>query len=138
MPLAAAAAASGCAVCWSRVEADANGRYHLVVYVIGGDGRQLGRYVRAHPATGDVHQVLSGTAIAPGPALADLVEIGGVPVGLLVGSELWLPEVTRVLAFCGAELLLAPACGAFGPLARNWQAVARARAIENQCYLALT
>jgi hypothetical protein len=78
------------------------------------------------------------TGIAPGPALADLVDIGGVPVGLLVCSELWLPEVARVLAVRGAELLLAPAGGAFGPLARNWHAVARAHAIENQCYLALT
>lgn len=138
VPLAEAAAATGCAVCWSRIETDANGRFHLVVYVIGGDGRQLGRYLRAHPATGDVHQTLSGTAIAPGPALADLVEVAGVPVGLLVCSELWLPEAARVLTVRGAELLLAPAGGAFGPLARNWQAIARARAIENQCYLALT
>jgi predicted amidohydrolase len=138
VPLAAAAAATGCAVCWSRVEAGVNGRFHLVVYVVDGDGRQLGRYARAHPATGDVHQTLSGTAITPGPALADLVEVAGVPVGLLVCSELWLPEVARVLAVRGAELLLAPAGGAFGPLRRNWQLIARARAIENQCYLALT
>jgi 5-aminopentanamidase len=138
VPLAEAAATTGCAVCWSRIEADRDGRFHLVVYMIGSDGRQLGRYLRAHPATGDVHQTLSGTAIAPGPALADLIEVAGVPVGLLVCSELWLPEAARVLAIRGAELLLAPAGGAFGPLARNWQAIARARAIENQCYLALT
>jgi predicted amidohydrolase len=43
-----------------------------------------------------------------------------------------------VLAVRGAELLVAPAGGAFGPLRRNWQLVTRARAIENQCYLALT
>ena len=138
VPLAEAAAATGCAVCWSRIEADGDGRFHLVVYMTGSDGRQLGRYLRAHPATGDVHHTLSGTAIAPGPALADLIEVAGVPVGLVVCSELWLPEAARVLAVRGAELLLAPAGGAFGPLARNWQAIARARAIENQCYLALT
>jgi hypothetical protein len=100
--LAAAAVATGCAVCWSRIEVDLHGRFHLAVYVVGGDGRELGRYLRAHPATGDVRQVLSVTAIAPGPALADLVDIGGVPVGLLVCSELWLPEVARV----GARLAM--------------------------------
>jgi 5-aminopentanamidase len=137
-PLAAAAAETGCAVCWSRVEAGGDGRFHLVVYLHGPDGAQVGRYVRAHPATGDVHQVLSGTTIAPGPRLADLVDIGGVRVGLLVCSELWLPEIARVLAVRGAEVLLAPAGGAFGPLARNWRIIARARAIENLCYVAVT
>lgn len=58
--------------------------------MIGGDGRQLSRYVRAHPASGDVHQILSGTAMAPGPMIADLVEVAGIRAGLLVGSELWL------------------------------------------------
>ena len=43
-----------------------------------------------------------------------------------------------MLALRGAELLLAPAGGAFGPLARNWQALARARAIENQCSVAVS
>jgi hypothetical protein len=71
--------------------------------------------------SGDVHQVPSCHWDRPGPALADLADIGGVPVGLLVCSALWLPEVARVLAV-RAELLLAPAGGAFGPLDRNWQA----------------
>jgi predicted amidohydrolase len=137
-PLAAAAAAAGCAVCWSRVEATADGRFHMVGYLHGPHGGQVGRYVRSHPATGDVHQVLSGTPIAPGPRLADLVDLGGVRAGLLVCSELWLPEIARVLAIRGAEVLLAPAGGAFGPLRRNWRIIARARAIENHCYVAVT
>jgi predicted amidohydrolase len=135
--LAQAARESACAVCWSRVERGDDRRHHKVVYLHGPDGEVALRYVRSHPATGDVHPTLSGVSLAPGPALAT-VDVCGVHVGVLVCSELWLPEIARVLAVRGAEVLLAPAGGGFGNVAENWRLIARARAIENQCYVGLT
>lgn len=127
----------GIAVYWSRVEATDDGRFATVGYVVDGDGNEVARYPRSHPATGDVHPVLNGAPMAAGDELAG-TRVAGVDVGLLVCSELWLPEVARVLALRGAEVLLAPAGGGFGAVARNWQLIARARAIENHCYVALT
>lgn len=46
--------------------------------------------------------------------------------------------MARVLAVRGAELILSPAGGRFSTLTSNWQAIARARAIENLCYVALS
>lgn len=135
--LSAAAREHGCTVCWSRIERDEQGAWYKVAYVQGPDGEQALRYVRAHPATGDVHPVLSGTALAPGDELG-LVDVGGVRIGVLICSELWIPEVSRVLALRGAELLLAPAGGGFGEVAENWQLVARVRAMENNCFVGLT
>lgn len=135
--LAAAARDAGCAVCWSRIERGEDGLHRKVAYLDGADGSQLLRYERAHPATGDVHPTLSGVSLAPGASLG-LAQLGGVGVGVLICSELWLPEVARVLAVRGAEVLLAPAGGGFGRVAANWQLLARARAIENQCHLGLT
>lgn len=135
--IAAAAREHRVAVCWSRIECGEDGRWRLVALVHGPDGALALRYVRAHPATGDVHPVLSGTALAPGDALG-LAEVCGIRVGVLVCSELWIPEVARSLALAGAELLLAPAGGGFGAVAGNWQLIARARAIENHCVVALT
>lgn len=134
--VAAAARESGCAVCWSRVEST-EGRHHIVVYLHDREGRRAARYVRAHPATGDVHPTLSGTGIHPGHSFV-VADLDGVRVGVLVCSELWIPEVARLLALRGAEVLLAPAGGGFGEVAANWRLLARARAIENECYLALT
>lgn len=136
-PLAAAAREHGCAVCWSRIEHGTDGLYRKVVYVHGPDGEQALRYVRAHPATGDVHPVLSGTALAPGDDLG-VVDVAGVRIGVMVCSELWIPEVSRVLALRGAELLLGPAGGGFNEVAENWRIVTRVRAIENNCYAAMT
>lgn len=132
-----AAQESGCAVCWSRIERGADRRWRKVAYVHDRDGSRLLRYERGHPATGDVHPTLSGVHLAPGTAPATF-QLDGVPIGVLICSELWLPEVARLLSLAGAEVLLAPAGGGFHEVAPNWQLIARARAIENQCHVALT
>lgn len=135
--IAGAAASASVAVCWGRIERGGDGRYRTVAYLTGSNGEELLRYERAHPATGDVHPVLSGVPMAPGTGLG-LASVGGVGIGVLVCSELWIPEVARTLAVRGAEILLAPAGGAFRRVAPNWQLIARARAIENELHLGLT
>jgi predicted amidohydrolase len=109
----------------------------MVAYLHDGGGELCLRYERAHPATGDVHPILSGVGVHPGDGLG-LAEVDGLAVGVLICSELWIPEVARVLAVRGAELLLAPAGGGFHAVSRNWRLIARARAIENECHVALT
>lgn len=135
--IAAAARSAACAVCWGRIEPGADGRHRTVAYLHDREGRRTLRYERAHPATGDVHEILSGVPMAPGDELG-LAWLDGIGVGVLVCSELWLPEVARSLAVAGAELLLAPAGGGLGRVAANWRLLAAARAVENECHLALT
>ena len=127
-----------CAVCWSRIERGEDGLFRTVAYVQDADGSTVRRYERSHPATGDVHPVLSGVGMAPGPELCLVDLASGLRIGVLICSELWLPEIARSLAVEGAEVLLAPAGGGFHRVAPNWQLIARARAIENQCYVGLT
>jgi len=133
--MAESASDNGVALCWSGMELCDDGLYRLVVYVVDADGRQLLRYPRAHPATIPPHE--TDVWVAPGDDLG-FVTIHGVPIGVVVCSELWVPETTRVLALRGAELILSPAGGGFTTLTSNWQAIVRARAIENNCYVMLT
>ena len=130
-----AAEANGIAVCWSRMELCDDGHYRLVAYVVDKDGNEVIRYPRAHPAT--IPPEETEVWVAPGEDLG-LFRIHGVPMGIVVCSELWAPEPARVLAIRGAEVLLSPAGGGFTTLTNNWQIIARARAIENLCYVALT
>ncbi len=133
--MAEAARQNSIAVVWSRMEECADGLWRLTVYVIDKTGAEVLRYERSHPATvppGD-----TGGYVAPGPVLGSF-ELEGIPFGISVCSELWIPETTRVLALRGAEIILSPAGGHFTALTSNWQLLARARAIENHCYLALT
>ncbi len=134
--IAAVAGECECAVCWSRLERCGDG-WLTVAYIHDAAGAQALRYERAHPATGDVHPILSGVEMQPGPSLGRAT-VAGVAVGVLICSELWLPEVARVHAVRGAEVLLAPAGGGFNRVAENWRLIARARAVENLCYVALT
>jgi predicted amidohydrolase len=135
--MAEAAARAGAYVAWGCVERGEDSLWRVVTELTGPDGSVVARAARTHPATGDVHPVLSGTTIAPGDDLAT-VRVDGVGVGLLTCSELWLPEVARILALRGAEVILAPAGGGLGAVAENWRLVARVRAIENQCHALLT
>ena len=67
-----------------------------------------------------------------------MFELNGLKLGITICSELWNPEISRILALRGAEVLLAPAGGAFHRVAANWQLIARARAIENELFVGLT
>ena len=134
--MAAAAAESTIAVCWSRMERCGDGHYRLVVYVVDERGRQVIRYERAHPATLPPDE--ARVWVAPGEDGLALLELDGVQIGIIVCSELWIPEPTRVLALRGAEVILSPAGGGFTSLTENWQTIVRSRAIENLCYVAMT
>ena len=131
----AAAGKHGIGICWSRMELCRDGNRRLVVYVVDKHGRQLIRYERAHPATLPPDE--TRVWVAPGESLAFL-DLEGVGVGIVVCSELWIPEPTRVLALRGAEIILSPAGGGFTSLTENWQTIVRARAMENLCYVAMT
>ena len=128
---------AGTAACWGRIEKGEDGRFRTVALLTSVSGERIGRYVRSHPATGDVHPVLSGVPMAPGGELG-MFELNGLKLGIAICSELWNPEISRILALRGAEVLLAPAGGAFHRVAANWQLIARARAIENELFVGLT
>jgi len=124
------------AVCWSRMEHCTDGHYRLVVYIVDSSGLEILRYPRTHPATLPLSE--TKVWVAPGENGPPLIKIKGVLLSVIVCSELWIPEYVRLAAVKGAELILSPAGGNFTSLKENWEIIARARAIENLCYVALT
>ena len=60
----------------------------------------------------------------------------GWPVGLTVCYDLRFPELFRILALEGAELVTVPAHFTLATGKDHWHVLLRARAIENQCYVA--
>lgn len=133
--LAAAARACDVNIVWSRTERCADGLNRLVVYVTGRDGELALRYARTHPAT--IAPTEDGELVSPADVFGNF-EVDGIPMGVVVCSEIWTPEVARIVALRGAEIILSPAGGRFTSLTRNWQIIASARAIENLCYVGLT
>ncbi len=55
--------------------------------------------------------------------------------GLMICYDLRFPEIARILAAKGAEVLLSPSAWVQGEMKlEHWQTMIRARAIENGCY----
>ncbi len=63
-------------------------------------------------------------------------EAEGWRVGLSVCYDLRFPELYRILALEGAELVTVPAAFTLYTGKDHWELLLRARAVENQCYIA--
>ncbi|RQH00023.1 carbon-nitrogen family hydrolase [Natrarchaeobius oligotrophus] len=65
----------------------------------------------------------------------ETADIGGVTVGVTTCYDLRFPELYRRLVDAGVELVLVPSAWPY-PRVEHWETLSRARAIENQCYVA--
>ena len=63
-------------------------------------------------------------------------EAEGWRIGLSVCYDLRFPELYRILALGGAELVTVPAAFTLYTGKDHWELLLRARAVENQCYVA--
>ncbi|WP_122089102.1 carbon-nitrogen family hydrolase [Halalkalicoccus subterraneus] len=64
-----------------------------------------------------------------------ICEVEGFTVGITTCYDLRFPELYRDLVDQGVDLLLVPSAWPY-PRVEHWMTLARARAIENQCYVA--
>jgi predicted amidohydrolase len=95
-------------------------------------GELTGKYRKSHLYTcAPVHEE---RCFGAGNSLA-VVEIGGFKCGLMICYDLRFPEMSRALALKGAEVLLISSAW-LTPRVAHWDMLLRARAIENQVYVA--
>lgn len=116
-------------------------RCYNTLILIGPDGSEVGRYRRTSPAH-------APWVYAGGPywdfdwVTADELPVFETPlgkIGLIMCSEVYVPELARALALKGAEIILMPAgVTGNGTLFDTWRTVAWARAIENLAYTAFS
>jgi deaminated glutathione amidase len=72
----------------------------------------------------------------PGEDVAPVIRLADVRCGMMICYDLRFPEMARMLALQGADLLLAPAGWVAGDLkVEHWQTMIKARALENGCYV---
>ena len=73
---------------------------------------------------------------AAGAELASTVRLEDGQYGMMICYDLRFPEMARMLALSGANILLAPSGWVQGDLkVDHWQTMIRARALENGCYV---
>jgi len=95
-------------------------------------GGKIGRYDKAYlPNFGPFEEALY---FSPGGAPLAM-DIAGVKVGVVICYDLFFPELSKLLALQGADLIV---CASASPTATvlNFKRMAPARAIENATYIA--
>jgi predicted amidohydrolase len=71
-----------------------------------------------------------------GDEVAPLVTNGNARFGMMICYDLRFPEMARMLALAGANVMLAPSGWVQGDLkVDHWQTMIKARALENGCFI---
>jgi deaminated glutathione amidase len=117
------------------VAGDQTRAYNTVV-AIGPTGEVIGSYRKQHLF--DAFGWRESDRLVAGDTSDLLVfDCGELRVGVITCYDIRFPEITRALVDDGATLLAVPSAWVAGPSkARQFRALATARAIENVCYLA--
>jgi 5-aminopentanamidase len=127
--LRAVAAGAGIAVLCGYPELDGDTVYNSVV-LVDREGAVLLNYRKTH-----LYGRLDREAFAAGDALAPVVELDGVRVGVLVCYDIEFPEPARRLAVAGAQLIAVPTA-LMEPSSWIAETLVPARAAENQVFVA--
>lgn len=80
-------------------------------------------------------QSFEASSVEKGDLRPLIVEIAGVKIGVTICYDVRFPELYRQLALAGAEVILVPAAFTQTTGEAHWEALLRARAIENECYI---
>jgi predicted amidohydrolase len=130
-PFARAAAQTGAHLVVGSYQRGARrGTVHNAAALIGPDGSVLGVYRKTHPFGGE--RADRGGWVTPGKEICVAGTRFG-QVGLIICFDGDYPELSRITALCGAEILCRPS--ALLRSADLWELTNRARAYDNHVYL---
>jgi predicted amidohydrolase len=116
---------------------EANRPYNCTM-LINPEGKLVAKYHKMHPFDVDVPglaPIRESDRICPGKEIVT-VDTGDVGhLGLSICYDIRFPELYRLMALEGAEILMAPADFTMPTGKDHWEAILRTRAIENGCYV---
>jgi predicted amidohydrolase len=121
-----------------------DGRAYNTAVLLDPSGRVAATYRKIHLFDNEVAGAAfqESATVAPGDEVV-VADIGGgegstapgVRLGLATCYDLRFPELFRILALRGAQVIVVPAAFTAVTGAAHWEVLLRARAIENQCYV---
>ena len=116
---------------------DADGRFANRSFLIDPDGSIIARYDKIHMFdvnVSDTEVYRESAGYRPGTE-AVLAETPFAIIGMTVCYDVRFPQLYRRLAQGGAQIITVPAAFNHITGAAHWEALLRARAIENGCYI---
>ncbi|BAN46221.1 carbon-nitrogen hydrolase family protein [Metapseudomonas resinovorans] len=128
--VAAIAREQGIAIVYGYPERAAQGGLFNSVQLVDATGQRVGNYRKTH-----LFGELDHGMFSAGGDEYPLLELDGWKLGLLICYDVEFPENVRRLALAGADAVLVPTAN-MEPFDFVCDVLVRARAFENQCYLA--
>lgn len=109
-------------------------RYYNTALVVGADGHLRGKYRKLHPFQRPGYN--EQYYFAPGDLGAPVFDVGGVTLGIMICYDRHFPEIARVLALRGADVVFVPTCS-FGEENRDavWVKELTGIAVANSTYV---
>lgn len=118
-------------------EKNDGGRPWNTTVLINPEGEVAARYRKLHLFDVEVEggpDIRESDSISPGREIVSVdTDLGRL--GFAICYDLRFPELFRLLALAGAEVIFVPACFAETTGRAHWESLLRARAIENGCYI---
>ncbi|HET7478333.1 MAG TPA: carbon-nitrogen hydrolase family protein [Rubrobacteraceae bacterium] len=116
--------------------ASGSGRLHNTSTFFGPDGELSAVYRKIHlfDVKAPDREYLESKTIVPGEEIVT-AKAGTATLGLSVCYDVRFPELYRLLALRGAEILAVPAAFTLQTGKDHWEVLLRARAIENQAFV---
>jgi predicted amidohydrolase len=121
---------AGIAILYGYPELSHDDQVYNAVQLIDAQGARRCNYRKTH-----LYGELDNAMFSAGDEHFPVVEFGGWQLGFLICYDVEFPENTRRLALAGADLILVPTAN-MAPYDFVAEVTVRARAFENQCYLA--
>jgi deaminated glutathione amidase len=104
---------------------------------VGPDGELRAVYRKLHmfdvEVDGDVYAESATEEPGEEVVLSELA--GGASLGMTICYDVRFPELYRILAVRGAQVITVPAAFTLATTRDHWEVLLRARAIENQCFV---
>ncbi len=104
---------------------------------VGADGAVRAVYRKLHmfdvEVDGDVYAESAHEDAGDEVVVSELP--GGVQMGMSICYDVRFPELYRMLAIRGAQVIIVPAAFTLATTRDHWEVLLRARAIENQCFV---
>ena len=113
-------------------------RIHNTTVVFDREGREIARYRKIHlfdVTTPDGTEYKESASVKPGDAVVTY-QADGMTVGAAICYDLRFPELFQALAKKGAQLIALPAAFTLQTGKDHWEVLIRARAIENEVWMA--
>jgi len=109
-------------------------RVYDTSFLINKNGKIISRYRKIHLY--DALGFKESMKLYPGSSIAKPVKTSIGKLGLMICYDLRFPEMSRILASSGSEILVVPSAWVKGKMKEDhWITINKTRAIENGCYV---